>query len=76
LHRTPRYVTVAESGPDHAKEFTVEVVLGGVSYGKGVGASKQRAAQAAARVALEQLETEQINFADVGQSPNHAGESS
>jgi ribonuclease-3 len=76
LHRTPRYVTVAESGPDHAKEFTVEVVIGGVSYGKGVGASKQRAAQAAARVALERLETEQINFADVGQSPTHAGESS
>ena len=56
MHRTPRYVTVAERGPDHAKEFTVEVTIGGQRYGQGVGPSKQLAAQAAAEAALEQME--------------------
>jgi ribonuclease-3 len=56
MHRTPRYVTVAENGPDHAKEFTVEVTIGGEAYGQGTGFSKQQAAQAAARAALDHLE--------------------
>jgi ribonuclease-3 len=55
MHRTPRYVTVAESGPDHAKEFVVRVTIDGVAYGEGTGPSKQRAAQAAASDALERL---------------------
>jgi ribonuclease-3 len=46
---------VAEKGPDHAKEFTVEVVIGGQVYGCGQGSSKQAAAQAAARAALEKF---------------------
>jgi ribonuclease-3 len=58
LHRTPRYATVAESGPDHVKEFTVQVTIGGNAYGQGTGLSKQQAAQAAAQVALERLEAE------------------
>jgi ribonuclease-3 len=56
MHRTPRYITVAENGPDHAKEFTVEVMIGREVYGQGTGLSKQQAAQAAARAALEHLE--------------------
>ncbi len=56
MHHTPRYVTVAESGPDHAKEFTVHVTIGGVTYGQGTGLSKQQAAQAAAGEALQRLE--------------------
>ena len=56
MHSTPRYVTVAESGPDHAKEFIVQVTIEGVVYGQGSGPSKQRAAQAAARDALERFE--------------------
>ncbi|MDH7485376.1 MAG: ribonuclease III [Anaerolineae bacterium] len=55
LHATPHYRTVAERGPDHAKEFTVEVTIGGEPYGLGVGHSKQAAAQAAAAAALERL---------------------
>jgi ribonuclease-3 len=55
MHQTPRYATVAESGPDHAKQFTVEVVIGDQVYGQGQGPSKQLAAQAAARSALEQI---------------------
>jgi ribonuclease-3 len=55
---TPRYSTIAESGPDHAKEFTVQVTIGGVVYGQGSGLSKQRAAQEAARAALAALQAE------------------
>ena len=56
LHQTPRYRTVSESGPDHAKEFTVEATIGGEVYGEGKGYSKQQAAQEAARAALSHFE--------------------
>ena len=56
MHQTPRYRTVSESGPDHAKEFTVEATIGGEAFGEGKGLSKQQAAQEAARAALEHFE--------------------
>jgi len=52
---TPHYVTVATSGPDHARVFTVEVQIDGKVYGRGEGPSKQVAAQVAAQAALESL---------------------
>jgi ribonuclease-3 len=55
---TPIYRTVKEQGPDHAKEFTVEALIGGKIYGRGTGFSKQNAAQAAAQEALQTLEQE------------------
>lgn len=55
MHHTPRYTTVAESGPDHAKEFTVRVSIGGQIFGQGQGLSKQQAAQAAAQATLKQF---------------------
>jgi ribonuclease-3 len=55
LHRTPRYLTIAETGPDHAKEFTVQVLVNGEVYGQGAGHSKQQAAQSAAQQALKRL---------------------
>lgn len=55
---TPTYRTVKEEGPDHAKEFTVEALIGDKAYGSGKGLSKQIAAQAAAEQALETLEDE------------------
>ncbi|MGD8624072.1 MAG: ribonuclease III [Anaerolineae bacterium] len=60
MHRTPRYSTVGESGPDHAKEFTVRVTIGGQAYGEGYGPSKQLAAQAAAQAALDRLANEYL----------------
>ncbi|HID87365.1 MAG TPA: ribonuclease III [Anaerolineae bacterium] len=54
---TPVYRTVAERGPDHAKEFTVEVLIGEEVYGRGVGRSKKAAEEEAARAALEALES-------------------
>lgn len=52
LSITPQYRTVAESGPDHAKEFTIQVFVGDKALGEGTGRSKQSAAQNAARAAL------------------------
>ena len=49
------YVLVGESGPDHDKQFIVEVSLNGTMVGKGSGRSKKRAEQDAARVAIEKL---------------------
>lgn len=54
---TPSYRTVSENGPDHAKEFTVEVMIGDEVFGRGIGRNKQMAAQRAARQALEQITT-------------------
>lgn len=55
LRHTPRYSTVRESGPDHAKTFTVEVSIGGRVFGQGQGRSKRQAAQYAAQQALERI---------------------
>jgi len=49
------YALVGESGPDHDKQFDVEVKLNGQVVGTGSGSSKKRAEQAAAHAALEKL---------------------
>ncbi len=55
---TPQYRLAETRGPDHAKEFTIEVVLKDKVYGRGVGRSKQIAEQQAARTAIETLQDE------------------
>lgn len=47
------YILIDESGPDHNKSFTVEVHLNSNVIGTGIGKSKKRAEQMAARQALE-----------------------
>lgn len=49
----PCYLLVDESGPDHAKIFTVECRVDGERAGFGTGGSKKVAEQAAASAALE-----------------------
>ena len=56
LGATPHYSTIAESGPEHAPEFTVEAIIGERRYGVGCGRSKRQAEQAAARAALERAD--------------------
>ncbi len=46
------YVLVGEEGPDHAKQFTMEVRLNSNVIGRGTGKSKKLAEQAAAKEAL------------------------
>jgi ribonuclease-3 len=49
------YELTGESGPDHNKQFSVAVYLNGKLAGEGVGSSKKRAEQDAARAAIEKL---------------------
>jgi ribonuclease-3 len=55
LGQTPRYSTQAVSGPDHSREYTIDVLVGGEPYGTGTGPNKQAATQAAARDALRRV---------------------
>ncbi len=52
----PQYRLVQQSGPDHAREFLIEVSGGGQVWGRGAGTSKKRAEQAAAAEALARLQ--------------------
>ena len=51
----PRYVIVKETGPEHAKTFTVEVRLGKDWIGQAEGLTKKGAAQQAASELYEKL---------------------
>lgn len=51
----PEYRVVSQSGPDHQKEFTVELRINGEVFGTGAGRSKKEAEQRAAREAMERL---------------------
>ena len=54
-NQTLSYKLVGQSGPDHDKQFDVEVSLNGQVVGSGSGSSKKRAEQMAARSAIEKL---------------------
>lgn len=51
----PAYRLVSTEGPDHQKQFSVEVVSGGRVLGTATGSSKKDAEQRAARAALTAL---------------------
>ncbi len=59
LRTLPEYRVVSESGPDHRKEFTVELTVKGEVYGRGTGRSKKEAEQRAAREALVLLQNQE-----------------
>jgi ribonuclease-3 len=52
----PVYRIRSQIGPDHSKQFHVEVLVGRRSLGTGDGRNKKEAEQAAARDALEKVE--------------------
>jgi len=52
---SPKYITVNEEGPNHARTFSVDVIVSGLRHGSGDGRSKKEAEQNAAREALEVL---------------------
>jgi ribonuclease III len=56
---TPSYRLVKTEGPDHARRFTVQVVVTGKPLGSGEGRSKQMAEKEAAQRALEEIERQQ-----------------
>lgn len=51
----PRYELVRESGPGHNRTFEVKVLIGENQLGTGVGKSKKKAEQKAAKKALKEL---------------------
>ncbi|MCS4053174.1 ribonuclease III family protein [Salinibacter ruber] len=53
----PDYSVLSETGPDHAKVFTVEVLVDDRRLGKGTADSKQKAQKHAAEKALRELES-------------------
>ncbi len=55
LKLLPEYRIASESGPDHQKQFEVEVWIKGELSGRGLGKSKKEAEQRAAKEALERL---------------------
>ena len=67
----PSYQVVGSAGPEHDKEFRVQVALGETVIASGSGRSKRSAAQAAARAALDRLEVD--GFPD---STDEAGDGS
>jgi ribonuclease III len=50
---TPEYHLISATGPDHDRQFTVEVRTGESVLGRGKGKSKKTAEMEAARIALE-----------------------
>lgn len=51
----PRYITIAEEGPEHNKTFVVEVMVSGKLMGTGKGNTKKNAQQDAAHIACQKL---------------------
>ena len=54
-HQIPTYRVISSEGPDHAKLFTVEVLVENEMLGQGQGRTKKQAELNAARQALETL---------------------
>jgi ribonuclease III len=55
----PLYRLISTKGPEHEKEFLIEVLMNGVRLGAGCGRSKKSAERAAAREAIVKLESEE-----------------
>jgi len=49
------YRIISETGPDHKKNFTVELIYNGKNMGKGVGTSKRLAEENAAQIVLAKI---------------------
>ncbi len=55
LKQLPEYRIAAETGPDHLKQFTIELIIKGEVFGRGIGKNKKEAEQRAAKEALDKL---------------------
>ena len=57
LHKElPEYLVTGESGPSHARSFTVVVKILGIEFGRGSGGTKKSASQVAAHTALVKIQ--------------------
>ena len=55
FHTIPNYKIINETGPEHEKIFTIEVLINNKVYGSGKGGSKKEGQQNAARESCNQL---------------------
>lgn len=55
FQQPPEYKVLSESGPDHSKQFLISVEINGIEMGRGNGASKKEAQQAAAEQAMKKI---------------------
>ena len=55
------YILTEEKGPDHDKQFSVEVRVNGEVYGCGTGHTKKAAEQAAAYQAIQEKKLEAVS---------------
>lgn len=55
----PEYTVISEAGPDHKKEFEIELLISGKRVAAAKGNSKKTAQQNAAKIALEKLERDE-----------------
>jgi ribonuclease-3 len=60
FQQTPFYKVLRESGPDHGKSFEISVLVNDMEVGRGTGASKKEAQQAAAADAVSRLDPSQL----------------
>ncbi len=51
----PEYRLISETGPDHDKVFSIQVLISDITYSTGTGKTKKEAEQEAARKSYEQL---------------------
>jgi ribonuclease-3 len=51
----PRYIVLAETGPDHKKTYDIQVLINDIPYENGRGRNKKAAEQEAAKRTLEKL---------------------
>ncbi|MBM4116303.1 ribonuclease III [bacterium] len=70
----PRYRVEATWGPDHSKDFEVEVLVQGQVVGRGSGRSKKDAEQDAARAALARLGEGEAGFPELPPAATESGE--
>lgn len=55
---SPEFRTLEKAGPEHARTYTVGIILHNKTFGVGRGSSKKKAGQIAARNALPLLQKE------------------
>lgn len=68
IHITPHYRVIGSIGPEHEKDYIVQVIIGQTLMGEGKGRSKRAASQAAAAVALEKITKEGWAGVDINAS--------
>lgn len=56
MKETPIYELISAKGPDHDKEFIMQVIIANIKYATGSGKSKQHAQEDAARATLEMID--------------------